>query len=159
MVDEFGQDLYVIGKYLGDCDRSDSIIKGTYKFTNDYQLQNKLFGRTLGSPYAHAKVLSIDTSKAEALDGVEAVITCLDEEGGWSTMGWTDHVLCWGQEVAAVAAVDEYTAERALLLIDVEYDVLDFRKILRRIVHGKGETASCDHSREASASDCCHDIG
>ena len=122
MVDEHGQDLKMIGEYLVDTERADAIVKGTFKFVNDHQVPNKLFGRILCSPYAHAKILSIDTSKAEALEGVEAVITYEDTEA-WSDDG---EMLCWGQEFAAVAAVDENTAERALLLIEVDWDVLSF---------------------------------
>jgi len=121
---EFGQDLAVVGKYHVE-HRANSIVTGKYKFTNDHHMP-KLYGRTLGSPHAHANILSIDTSKAEALEGVKAVITYQDLPGSWSTGGWTDTILCWGQEIAAVAAVDEATAERALELIEVEYEVLPF---------------------------------
>ncbi|MFC1866086.1 xanthine dehydrogenase family protein molybdopterin-binding subunit [Chloroflexota bacterium] len=120
MVDQFAQDLDIIGKYRVDDVRGEQIIKGTYKFVNDHLDGQKLFGAVLGSPYAHARILSIDTSKAEALEGVEAVITFEDN----ST--WSDEMLCWGQEYAAVAAVDEYTAERALTLIDVDWEELPF---------------------------------
>lgn len=118
MVDEFGQDLAVVGKYHIE-HRAASIVTGKYKFTNDHHMP-KLYGRILGSPHAHAKILSIDTSNAEALEGVEAVITYQDNAN------WSDEMLCWGQELAAVAAVDEVTAERALELIEVVYDVLPF---------------------------------
>jgi len=120
MVDEFGQDLDIIGKYRVDDVRGEAIVKGTYKFVNDHMAEGKLFGAVAGSPYAHAKILSIDTSKAEAMEGVEAVITYADNAS------WSDEMLCWGQEFAAVAATDQYIAERALNAIEVVWDVLPF---------------------------------
>lgn len=121
MFDEYSQDLAVLGKYHKD-HRGPSIVTGTYSFSCDTKIGNKLHARTLCSPYAHAKILSIDTSRTEAMEGVEAVITYEDNPF------WSDTMLCWGQEFAAVAAVDEYTAERAMLVLleDVEWDVMDF---------------------------------
>jgi xanthine dehydrogenase molybdenum-binding subunit len=119
MVDEFGPDLSVIGKYNSD-PQANNIVTGRYPFANDHPKPGKLYAALLGSPHAHANILSIDTSKAEALEGVKAVITHEDNPN------WSDTLLCWGHEVAAVAAVDEQIAERALDLIEVEYQVLPF---------------------------------
>jgi CO/xanthine dehydrogenase Mo-binding subunit len=119
MIDEFGQDLKVVGGYHVE-HRADSIVTGTYRFSCDHSMGNKLYGKILGSPHAHARIVSIDTSRAEAMEGVEAVITYEDNPL------WNQELLCWGHEVAAVAATDEYLAERALLEIDVEYEVLPF---------------------------------
>jgi len=117
---EFGDDLAVVGKphlpYEGQ-----SIVTGTYKFPYDYLASHKLFAAILGCPHAHCKVISIDTSAAEALEGVKAVITYKDNP----TFD-TDEILVWGWEVAAVAATDPYIAERAVDLIEVEYEVLPF---------------------------------
>jgi xanthine dehydrogenase molybdenum-binding subunit len=117
MVDEFGLDLYVIGQRNRDPE-GNNIVTGRYDFPEDHNRPGKLYARVLGSAYAHASIVSIDTSQAEALEGVKAVITHEDNPR------WSDTVLYVDQEVAAVAAVDEATAERALDLIDVVYDVL-----------------------------------
>ncbi len=116
---EFGNDLAVVGKYNPD-PQGDAIVTGKYMYSNDHLPGRKLYAAQLGSPYAHAKITSINTSKAEAVDGVEAVITYQDNPT------WSDTMLCWGQEFAAVAATDPYTAERALDLIEVEWQELPF---------------------------------
>ncbi len=115
MVDEFGQDLAVIGTITLDY-HGESIVSGKYDFPADHHMTGMLYARVLGAPYAHAQITSIDTSKAEELEGVEAVINYSENPR------WSDTILHWGQEVAAVAAVDEDTAERAIDLIDVVYD-------------------------------------
>ena len=120
MANEFGpsSDFLVIGKKNPD-PQGPNIVTGRYIFSADVNKPGKLYARILGSPYAHAKVTSINTSKAEALPGVKGVITYKDVDM------WGDGTLTsWGQEVAAVAAVDEVTAERALDLIEVVYTVL-----------------------------------
>ncbi|MDO8635074.1 MAG: molybdopterin-dependent oxidoreductase, partial [Dehalococcoidia bacterium] len=95
-----------------------------------------LIGKILRSPYSHARILSIDTSRAEKLPGVKAVITGKDTTGRkFGTIKaykaiWDELPLCIdkvryiGDEVAAVAAVDEDTALEAIELIDVEYEEL-----------------------------------
>lgn len=120
MANEFGpsSDFLVIGKKNPD-PQGPNIVTGRYPFSSDINKPGKLYARILGSPYAHAKITSINTSKAEALPGVKGVITYKD------VAMWGDGtLLSWGQEVAAVAAVDEATAERALDLIEVVYNVL-----------------------------------
>ncbi|MDP2728588.1 MAG: xanthine dehydrogenase family protein molybdopterin-binding subunit [Dehalococcoidia bacterium] len=123
----------------------ESIPKGTgqAKFADDLRLPGVLYGRTLRSPFAHARIVRIDTSRAEALPGVEAVITAADTLGrkyGYWPPGvrwdqWSniiedryplakEKVRFIGEELAAVAAVDEETAEEALRLIKVEYEEL-----------------------------------
>lgn len=126
--------------------RLDAVAKvtGRAKYADDYFEKDMLVGKVLRSPYAHASIKSIDTSKAKALDGVEAVITSKDlPQIKFATAGhpWsldpghrdvedrliiTDKVRFWGEPVAAVVAVDEITANKALKLIDVEYEVLPF---------------------------------
>ncbi len=117
MVDEFGAELSVIGKPNRDYVAED-IVRGEHTFAEDVPKGGKLYGRILGAKYAHAKITNIDTSKAEALEGVKAVITYKD------VAEWSDNVLCVDQAVAAVAAVDEDMAERALDLIEVTYNTL-----------------------------------
>jgi CO/xanthine dehydrogenase Mo-binding subunit len=92
-----------------------------------------LYGRTLRSPYPHAKIKNIDASRAKALAGVKAVVTYADTPGikfGPRSEDWTifagEKARFHGDEVAAVAAIDEDTAEEALELIEVEYEELPF---------------------------------
>lgn len=106
---------------------------GQAQFTDDLVLPRMLFGKILRSPYPHAIVLNVDTSKALALPGVKAVVTGKDTSArkygvyahtaDQSPLA-TDKVRYIGDEVAAVAAVDEETAEEALGLIRVDYQEL-----------------------------------
>ena len=116
-------------------------VTGAAKFGADYHLPGMLYGRVLRSPHAHARIRSIDTSRAEALPGVKAVMTGADlpdhpfEYVGperlavnfWhvtrNIMG-REKVLYEGHAVAAVAAISNVIANRALALIDVDYEVL-----------------------------------
>lgn len=105
---------------------------GNAEYVTDMQLPGMLYGKVLRSPYAHAKIISIDTSKAKKLPGVKAVITYEDtpkiQFGTGINDDWyilaKDKVRFVGDEVAAVAAIDEETAEAALELINVEYEEL-----------------------------------
>jgi xanthine dehydrogenase molybdenum-binding subunit len=114
MVDE----LLVVGNPANLDKQAVDIVTGRLDYASDHLPGEKLFTRILSSPHAHAKIVSIDTSKALAMDGVEAVTTHED------CPTYSDTITFWGQEVAAVAAVDEHTAAVATRLIDVEYDVL-----------------------------------
>jgi CO/xanthine dehydrogenase Mo-binding subunit len=106
---------------------------GRAQYTDDISLPGMLHGKILRSPHAHARIVSVDTSAAEALDGVHAVITGRDMPVKYGIIPWTpdEYPLCVdkvnfvGDAVAAVAAVDEDTAIEALKLIDVEYEELD----------------------------------
>ena len=109
-------------------------VTGRARYGADFNMPGQLVGRILRSPHAHARIVSIDTSKASALRGVKAVITAAnlpDLTNGRSdlfdildnTMARTK-VLYDGHAVAAVAALDAATAEEALSLIKVEYEVL-----------------------------------
>jgi 4-hydroxybenzoyl-CoA reductase alpha subunit len=122
----------VVGKSLP---KKDAPAKATGRavYTGDMRLPGMLRGKILGSPHPHARILSIDTSAAETMEGVFAVITAKDVPDvkyGVSPARYDEHVLAVdrvrhvGDEVAAVAAVDEETAERALESIRVEYEVL-----------------------------------
>jgi 4-hydroxybenzoyl-CoA reductase alpha subunit len=122
----------VVGKRMP---RIDSVPKATGEalYTADLVLPRMLYGKILRSPHAHAKILNIDTSEAEQLPGVKAIVTGKDTEGvKWGVFRYTrdqqllpvDRVRYFGEEVAAVAAVDEGTAMRALDLIQVDYEVL-----------------------------------
>jgi CO/xanthine dehydrogenase Mo-binding subunit len=113
-------DFRVIGNPALHDKQGIPIVQGKWDFSADHLPGRKLYGRILTCPHAHAIVTSIDTSKAEALEGVEAVVTHEDHPT------WKEEKTYWGEEVAAVAAWDPDTAEEALSLIDVEYDVLNF---------------------------------
>ncbi len=115
--------------------RIDSAAKATgdARYTADLTLPRMLHGKILRSPHAHAHILHIDTSQAERLPGVKAVVTGRDIAGvKWGVFRYTqdqtllamDKVRYFGEDVAAVAAVDEDTALEALELIKVEYEVL-----------------------------------
>jgi len=125
----------VIGKKVRRVDGTEKVT-GSAKYTFDTVLPGQLYGKILRSPHPHAKILSIDTSKAEKLIGVKAVVTGKDtlghKQGIWRRFPelCDEEILCRakvryiGDPVAAVAAIDEDTAEEALDLIDVEYEPL-----------------------------------
>ena len=111
-------------------------LRGQGNYIDDIQLPGMLHGAILRSPYAHARIVSIDTSAAEAHPKVKAVITGATLEG--LGLAWmptlsndvqavlaTDKVRFQGQEVAFVVADDRYAARDALELIDVDYEPLD----------------------------------
>ena len=125
-------DYNIIGKRMPRVD-SRAKVMGKVRFSADIKLHGMLVGKIKRSPYAHARILSIDTSKALALPGVKAVVTGKDTEGvKWGVFGYTrdqqfiqtDKTRYIGDEVAGVAAVDEDTALKALNLIEVEYEQL-----------------------------------
>ena len=110
-------------------------VRGKGNYVDDVKLPGMLFGAFLRSPYAHARIISIDTSAAEAHPKVRAVITgaTLETLGlAWMpTMSYdtqavmaTDKVRFQGQEVAFVVAEDKYSARDAIELITVEYEPL-----------------------------------
>ena len=106
--------------------------KGKPLYPADIDLPGMLWAKILRSPHARAKILDIDTSQAEALPGVEAVITHKDvpkdrfeaKEGNEGLTILGDEVRYVGDAVAAVAAVDSNVADEALQLIKVDYEVL-----------------------------------
>ncbi len=123
--------------------RHDGLEKVTGKavYSADVQLPNMSYGAVLRSPYAHAKITSIDTTKAEKINGVFAVITGKDFQTGidkdieigegianfkWDSMNIMarDKVVYYGHAVAAVSAKDKNTALEALKEIDVKYEEL-----------------------------------
>lgn len=110
---------------------------GLAKYTGDMVLPGMLYGKCLRSPYAHARIVSIDTTAAERLPGVKTVVTGVQDTPRGGIFGiipqTRDHVLLpfdkvryYGEEVAAVAAMDEDIAEEAIELIRVEYEPLPF---------------------------------
>ncbi len=90
-------------------------VSGKAKYAFDYNPSGLLFGKILRSPYANAKIISIDTSAAEKMPGVKAVKII---QGPGTAIQWA------GDEIVAVAAIDEPTAEDAVRAIKVEYERL-----------------------------------
>ena len=116
-------------------------VTGAAKFGADYHLPGMLYGKVLRSPHAHARIRSIDIARAQALPGVKAVMTGADlTDHPFAYVGperlavnfWhvtrnimaREKVLYEGHAVAAVAAISAVIANRALALIDVDYEVL-----------------------------------
>ena len=117
-------------------------VTGRAVYGADVQLPGMLYGRVLRSPHAHARIKSIRTERAEALEGVKAVVTAADlpDPGGSSAnlgelglvpLKHLSHnvlasgkVLYHGHAIAAVAAVTAQIADQALKLIEVDYEVL-----------------------------------
>lgn len=123
------REFTVVGKPLN---RRDGIEKvtGSARYSGDIKLPGMLYGKILRCPHPRARVLKIDASRAEALPGVKAVLT-KDNTQGWRTywyevpqIGFPECITYEGQEVVAVAAEDTLVAQRAVDLIDVEYEVL-----------------------------------
>ena len=129
------EDFSIVGKNVP---RNDGRAKatGTAIYTDDIKLPGMLHGRLLRSPFPHARITHIDTSRAAAIPGVKCIITGEDtpkiKYGNWRLVPDTqdecplaiDKVRFIGDEVAAVAAVDLDIAEEALGLIRVEYEEL-----------------------------------
>lgn len=104
-------------------------VAGAFPFLTDHRAPGMLVGRILRAAHPHARILSIDTTRAESLAGVRAVVTHRDVPGlnAFGIMWQDQPALCadlvryTGDAVAAVAAVDAATAEAALALIGVDY--------------------------------------
>ncbi|HVF85993.1 MAG TPA: molybdopterin cofactor-binding domain-containing protein, partial [Pyrinomonadaceae bacterium] len=129
--DQNGKPLKVVGKPFRKVDAR-AKCTGQTKFADDIVLPRMLFCKLLRSTDPHARILSVDTSKALALPGVVAVITGRDLPipYGILPVSQDEHALCIdrvrfiGDPVAAVAAIDEDTAFDAMNLIEVEYEKL-----------------------------------
>ncbi|MBX2992131.1 MAG: xanthine dehydrogenase family protein, partial [Bacteroidetes bacterium] len=107
-------------------------VTGRAKFAEDYNVAHQLYGKVLRAKYPHANILRIDTTKAEQLPGVEAVLTAKDIPGS-KVFGIVvknqailaeERVRYLGDGVALVAAVSKEIAEEAIALIDVDYEPL-----------------------------------
>jgi len=124
-------DFSVIGKSIAMVDAAGKTT-GAGKYTDDFSLPGMLVGKILHSPYPHARLKGIDTSRAKALDGVVAVVTGADAPNPYGilpvghdeTALAVEKVRYVGDHVACVAASSEQIAEEALELIDVEYEPL-----------------------------------
>ena len=140
-VDISDQEFNVVGTRPIRHDGNDKVT-GRARYSADMSLPRMLTGKILRSPHAHAKIKSIDTSKAEALPGVLAVVTSADfaqpggkvadlGEGAMANPKWisnnimaAEKALYKGHAVAAVAAINAEVADQAAALINVDYEVL-----------------------------------
>jgi xanthine dehydrogenase molybdenum-binding subunit len=124
-----GGPLDVIGRRGPNIDAIERVT-GRAKYTGDIDLPGMLVARVLRSPYAHARIARLDVSKAEAMAGVRAAVTYRDAPKvmiwGHRQYALNQTVRFSGEAVAAVAAVDADTADRALAVIDVQYEPLPF---------------------------------
>lgn len=124
------KELKVIGKSHRKLDAKER-VSGKSVYGHDIELPNMLHGSILRTAHPCAEIISIDTSKAEALEGVECVITADDEVCDVNNISYKrDHpilkkgtVNCNRDEIAAVAARTKEIADKAIKLIEVEYKV------------------------------------
>ena len=157
-----------------------SKVTGQALYGTDINLPGLLHGRVLRSPHAHARILSIDASKAEALAGVFAIVTADDlpeaedrtDKLGESTVNYkflrdnnlaSDKVLYVGHAIAAVAASTTHIAEEALDLIEIEYEVLppvvDVRHAMSdesEVLHQQIKTTSPDGDSDTPSNVASH---
>jgi xanthine dehydrogenase molybdenum-binding subunit len=135
------KEFSIVGKRTTRIDAYERVT-GQAQYTGDIQLPGMLYARVLRSPHPHAKILSIDTAKAERLQGVKAVVHHGNAQIPWSSGGHTHRRFIFnnpvryvGDAVAAVAATDRNIAEEALQLIEVKYEklphVLDANEALK----------------------------
>ena len=121
----------IIGKGTAMVDAAEKTT-GAGKYTDDLSLPGMMVGKILHSPYPHALIKNIDTRRAEQLEGVVAVVVGKDapKTYGILPVGHDEYPLSLdkaryvGDNVACVVATSEAIAERALELVDVEYEVL-----------------------------------
>src|SRR5215212_9108880 len=123
------------GKVGEHTERADGVpkVRGEFEYSSDLWMDEMLWGATLRSPHPHARIRSTDTSAAEAMPGVRAVLTYEDVPGrkvygmeipDQPVLAW-EHVRYQGEAVAIVAADPPETARRALEKVAVEYEVLE----------------------------------
>ena len=123
--------LSVVGKSVPIKDAREKVT-GSLKYAVDYKVPDMVYGKILRSPHAHAKIKGIDYRRAEALPGVLGVVCFQDApDRDWNScwFNYRGHILddrarFVGDEVAAVAAINENIAEQAIKLIEVDYEVL-----------------------------------
>ena len=145
-------------------------VAGRALYTDDLSRPGMLHGAQLGSPFAHARIVSIDTGAAAALPGVEAVLTGGDFPRNYTGMFLMDQlplavdkVRYTGEPVAAVAAEDLATAREALRLIDIEYEELDAvfdpEEALRPdapVIHEERDSYECHYELPAEPNAICY---
>ena len=136
----------VVGKPLTKPDAY-AKVSGQTKFADDLSLPRMLYGRILRSPYPHARILRVDPSRAQTLPGVLAVLTGDDLPVKFGILPVSqdeealarDKVRYVGDPIAAVAATDEWVADEALDLIDVQFTELPHFMSIPQALAGEGE--------------------
>ncbi len=144
----------VVGRRLPMVDAPDKVT-GRALFTDDLALPGMLVGKVLHSPHPHARLRRIDTSRAEALPGVQAVVTGRDFPNQYGilpighdeTAFALDKVRYIGDNVAGVAAESEEIARQALELIEVDYELLPAWFDLERSMEAKSDWIHEDRPR------------
>jgi putative selenate reductase molybdopterin-binding subunit len=173
------KDFATVGK---SCRKVDGIalVTGKPEFVADLQLQDTLHVRILGSPHAHARIVSIDVSEAERMPGIACVLTYENtpatrhttagqgypEPSPYDTRMFEDKVRFIGDRVAAVAADTEALAEAALRAIHVEYQVLpavlsidEARSPGAPVIHDEADAAGIYDARRNIVADVDIDVG
>ncbi len=162
------QPFNVVGTRVKRPDGTDKVT-GRARYGADAYAPGQLVGRILRSPHAHARITKIDTSKAEKLQGVKAVITSDDlpdlTGGNRANLDTLENCMARGRAlydghaVAAVAAIDEQTAKKALKLIKVTYEILphvtevdEAMKDGAPIIHDHIRTAGGDPDKKTNVS-------
>jgi len=119
-----------VGKSIPKIDSMDKVL-GAARYTDDLEFPGMLYAKLLRSKYPHAKILRLDTSRAERLPGVRTVITAKDVPLNASGYNFKDQVVFaqdkvryMGDPIVAVAAENEGISEEALEFVDVEYEAL-----------------------------------
>lgn len=160
IADEYREQLKFVGKNLGKIDGA-SLVAAEKCFTEDKVTKNAHSLVVLRSPYAHAYIKSIDTSEAEALNGVDKIYTHLNtpqthythagqgapEPSPHDKRLFNEKVRMVGDRVAAIVAVDKETALKARDLIKVEYEVL---KPVTTVEEAQAEDAPIIHNAKIS---------
>ncbi len=130
--------MNIVGKSIAKIDGI-AIATGKPVYTEDLAVPNALVVKILRSPHAFAKIKSIDTSRAEKLEGIECILTYMDVPGIRFTLAGQSYpepspydrlildeiVRYVGDEVAIIAAIDEKTALKAMRLVKVEYEIFE----------------------------------
>src|SRR5262245_56271064 len=115
-------------------------VTGAAKYAEDYRVEGMLFAKILSSPKPHARVTRLDTSKAQAIPGVKAILTADDMPGAaagatlgegvqataQAERGLTNEPLYQGEPILAVAATSEAIAAEAIEAIDIQFEPLPF---------------------------------
>ena len=142
-------DYKVVGTRPVRHDGTDKVT-GRAKYGADFDAAGLLYAKVLRSPHAHARIKSINTSKAEAAPGVRAVVTGQDvptDSAAARKVIAKDKVLYKGHPVAAVAAASAHEAEQALALIEVEYEPL---KAATEVRQAMAENAELLHENQTT---------
>ena len=143
---ESTEELSIVGKPLIKPDAF-SKVSGQTKFADDLALPRMIYGRILRSPHPHARILRVDTSRARAHPGVLAVLTGEDLPIKFGILPVSqdeealarEKVRYVGDPIAAVAATDEWIADEALDLIDIQFDVLPAVMSIEQAIVANGE--------------------